>query len=375
LSISSLKYYLEDPLLQHLYSEIKKAGPIRSVSLDITNECNLRCKGCYFFEEGMDRHSTNNESLLDQWIQNEKLRGTNFVTIVGGEPSLALLSLKKLYNSFNLNVATNGLIKIPKEGFENLPIGIAVWGNHKTDSVLRANGKRDLFKESLNNYKDDSRAFWYYTIAPGNAQEIESVVEECIQNGNRVLFNYYSDISSHGGHLDYRHGFEKVMNEVDRMIELYPDKILSNHYFNRVVGTGKLYDMEWGYDVCTNLSVDNPINTERLKSGVSTNKHFNAYNSDFTSTRRCCTGVDRNCDSCFDTWEHFSWIMVHMKKHLGNKREFGGWLSTMYQFYHINRLLKNEPDKVLLRKVQYLASNAVKTEGKKEECLNSISTV
>ncbi|MEK6781798.1 MAG: radical SAM protein [Bacteroidota bacterium] len=124
---NSLREYLKDPFLDQLYSEIKAAGPIRSVSLDITHQCNLRCTGCYYFEEDMDRYSTSNESLLDNWIITEKERGTNFVTIVGGEPSLALPRLKKIYDNFKLNVATNGLIKIRKEGFENMPIGIALW--------------------------------------------------------------------------------------------------------------------------------------------------------------------------------------------------------------------------------------------------------
>ena len=347
---TSLKYYLEDPLLYYLYSEVKKAGPIRSVSLDITHECNLRCKGCYYFGEGMDKHVTHEEALLDTWIDSEKERGTNFVTIVGGEPSLVLPRLKKLYDNFKINVATNGLTPIPIEGFENLPIGVAVWGDHKTDSRLRANGRRDLFNEALRNYKNDDRAFWYYTVAPGHSHEIETVVDQCVQNGNRVLFNYYSDLSGLGGEFDYRNGFGRVMDEIDRMIDLYPGKILSTSYYNRVVATGQLYDMRWGYDVCTNLSVSHPLNQERFQNGLPYNKHFNAFNADFTSTRRCCTGEHRNCDSCFDTWEHFSWIMVHMRKHMGSKEEFGAWLSTVYLFYFINRITQfNKGDEILIQ--------------------------
>ena len=71
------------------------------------------------------------------------------------------------------------------------------------------------------------------------------------RNGNKVLFNYYSDLSGLGGSFDFRKGFNKVRDEVNRMIELYPGKILSTAYFNRVVSTGQLYDMHWGFDVCT----------------------------------------------------------------------------------------------------------------------------
>lgn len=350
-----LTYYLSDPFLNRVFRLIKSAGPIRSVSLDITHECNLRCTGCYYFGDGMDRHMASQESLLDDWIHRELQRGTNFVTVVGGEPSLVLSRLKKIYDHFKVNVATNGLKKIPLDGFERLPIGVAIWGNTATDSRLRANGKRNLFGEALRNYKNDQRAFWYYTVAPGLAHEIEEVVDRCIQNGNRVLFNYYSDLSGLGGEFDYRQGFEAVMDAIDRMMEKYPGKILSTPYLNQVVATGKLEGMTWGYDVCTNLSENFAGNQSRLSSGTPSNRHFRAYNSDFTSTRRCCTGTARSCDSCFDTWEHFSWIMLHYRKHLHSKEAFTNWLGTMYLFYALNHLLTGELDEQKLILFQNLS--------------------
>jgi len=355
--MSDLREYLKNPFLDSLYQQIKAAGPIRSVSLDITNTCNLRCKGCYYFEEGMDNFSAQNEEVLDLWIEKEKGRGTNFVTIVGGEPSQALQRLKKIYNNFRISVATNGLIRIPLEGFENLPIGIALWGDHKTDSILRANGKRDLFQEALKNYKDDKRAFWYYTVAPGNAVEIEKVVEECIQNGNRILFNYYSDLSNLGGNLDFRSGFVDVKNEIDRMIDLYPDKILTTKYLNHTVATGSLFDQKWGYEVCTNLSENFEGNKERLAKGMPSNPHFRAYNADFATTRRCCTGINRDCDSCYDTWEHFSWIMINMRKHLKSEEDFANWLTTVYTFYFVSRMVEPEDPDQLMKKIHMAAAN------------------
>jgi MoaA/NifB/PqqE/SkfB family radical SAM enzyme len=357
----SLKEYLSDPFLYHLYSEVRNAGPIRSVSLDITQHCNLRCTGCYYFHEEMDQCSTTDESLLDQWILSEKERGTNFVTVVGGEPSLALPRLKKIYDNFKSNVATNGLIRIPMEGFENLPIGVALWGNHQADAQLRINGKQNLFARAKANYKNDSRAFWYYTVAPGNADQIEQVVEECIQNGNKVLFNYYSDLSGAGGDLDYRQGFERVMEGIDRVIERYPSMIYNSSYLNRVITTGTLYEEKWGYDSCTNISTNYEGNQARMKTNKPFNKHFRAYHADFTSTRRCCTGTKRSCDSCFDTWEHFSWIMINLRKHLGSKEEFSHWLFAMYSFYLINRLVDITQEEGMLSEMHAAAEVGMKT--------------
>jgi len=338
--MSILTNYLSDPFLNKLYAQIRQAGSLRSISLDLTHECNLRCNGCYYFGEGMDEIILRN-SFLDtafhDLIRQEKKRGTNFVTVVGGEPSLRLDRLKIIYDNFKMNVATNGLIKIPFKDFESMPIGVSVWGDHKTDADSRNNGKKDLFEIVLNNYKDDPRAFFYYTVSHDKNNEIESVVEQCINNGNKVLFNYYSDLSREKE--NYRQDFVKVQLEIDRMIEEFPNHILTTSYFNNVITSGKIHNHNWGYDVCTNVSTNYKKNEARLKNGNPYNRHFRSYNADFKTTRRCCTGIDRSCDSCFDAWEHFSWIMVNMKMHLSSKQKFAHWLTTMYMFYYINGLV------------------------------------
>ncbi|MCD6597068.1 MAG: hypothetical protein J7L04_05240 [Bacteroidales bacterium] len=350
--MSTLSTYLSDPFLFKLYAQIRSAGSLRSISLDLTHECNLRCIGCYYFEEEMDSvvdDKLDLDKAFFELVENEKERGTNFVTVVGGEPSQRLDRLKIIYDNFKMNIATNGIKRIPFEGFENMSIGVSVWGDHQTDADLRNNGKRDLFKMALSNYKDDSRAFFYYTVAHDKYDEIESVVRQCINNGNKVLFNYFSDLAE-----DQRQDFEKVRVEIDRMIDLYPEHILTTSYFNQVTTTGKLYDLDWGYDVCTNVSNNYKNNKSRMNNGNPYNLHFRSYNADFKTTRRCCTGIDHNCISCFDAWEHFSWIMVHMKKHLGSKQEFINWLTTMYMFYYINGLFGINGDENDILKIHSL---------------------
>ncbi len=360
--MSALSSYLSDPFLKELYLQIRSAGSLRSISLDLTHECNLRCTGCYYFEEGMDLIVGNNSNLDKDFIElvnSEKKRGTNFVTVVGGEPSLRLDRLKIIYDNFNMNVATNGLEKIPLEGFENMPIGVSVWGDHKTDAKLRNNGKRDLFKIALDNYKNDSRAFFYYTVTPNKSNEIESVVKQCINNGNKILFNYYSDLRD--GWETHHQSFENVQFEIDRMISLYPDYILTTSYFNKVITTGTLFKQQWGYDVCTNVSTDFSGNSNRLENGNPFNPHFQSFNADFKTTRRCCTGIDRSCDSCFDAWEHFSWIMINMKLHLNTKNDFINWLSTMYIFYYINGLVGKNKDENIISRLHNLFNNQKNT--------------
>ncbi len=340
---SKLKDYLQDPFLRSLYTDVRKAGSLRSISLDLTHNCNLRCSGCYYFAEEMDRfESPEDDAIFDEFIQKEKERGTNFVTIVGGEPSLELGRLKKIYDNFAMNVATNGLVKIPRHGFEKMPIGVAVWGDHETDKQLRGGGKHDIFSKALQNYRGDDRAFFYYTVIPGKAHEIAGVVEQCVDNGNPVLFNFYGAVSGSGDSLYFGDGFAAARREIDRMIERYPDRILMTSYFSRVASTGRLFDEKWGYDVCTSITSDHAMNRVRIQNGKPFNPHFRAYNADFVTTRRCCTGMERDCATCFDVWEHFSWVMLNLKKHLVSRQAFTNWLTTMYLFYLLNRIVDYE---------------------------------
>jgi len=338
-----LAEYLRDPFLAVLFEDLRRVGPLRAILVDITHVCNLRCKGCYFFEEEMDaREAPEDEAVFDAFVASEHARGTNFVTIVGGEPSLQLPRVKKLHDKFFATVVTNGLNKIPHEGFENMSIGLSVWGDHATDTRLRGNGKIPVFAKALANYRDDARAIWYYTTTPQNAGEIESVVSQIVENGNYVTFNFYGDIAGLGGSVDHRHGFAAVRREIDRLIARYPERVLFTSYVSQVVSSGKLFDETWGYDVCCSITPDNALNRARVANGRPFNPHFRAYNPDLTSTRRCCVGNERDCGNCYDVYAHVSWIMMNLHRHAGSKQDFTNWLTAMWVFYVGNRILPFE---------------------------------
>jgi len=351
---SQIREYLRDPFLKRLYSEIREAGSLKSIVVDITHICNIRCQGCFFFAENMDQYQApREEAEFDAFIDREKARGTNFVTIAGGEPSLMLNRVKKMHDNFWVMVVTNGTRRIPYKGFENLPIAVSLWGDHETDTRLRGGGKLDVFARGLANYKNDPRAFFYFTTSPGNVHQIESVVEECVANGNTILFSFYGDVSGMGGELDHRRGFAEVRREINRMIDRYPDKILLTSYMNKVISSGILYNETWGYDVCSNLSIDNEKNIARLKNGKPFNAHFKAFYPDLKTTRRCCVGDARDCSTCFNVWTRVGWIMLNMQLHLGSKQEFTNWLTTMYIFYLINRIVDFDEGVKLLPEIHH----------------------
>lgn len=339
---SRLAEYLKDPLLQRMHDAIRAAGPVRPIQVDLTHACNLRCQGCYFFSEGMDAYvepKASEEALFDAFLEKEKARRTNYITVLGGEPSLQLGRLKKIHDNFWGIVVTNGLRKIPVEGFEKLAIAVSVWGDHEIDTKLRGNGTLDVFARGLKNYRDDRRVVWYYTTTAGNAHEVERVVEQIVQNGNFVGYNFYGDIAGLQGAVDHRHGFGAVCREIDRMIERYPERMLYSSYIAEVIAAGRIFDDKWGFDVCASLSTDHPKNQERMKNGKPYLHHYRVYNADLTSTRGCCRSDSYDCANCRDTWAHMAWIMVNLDQYLGSKEDFTNWLSTNFVFYLTSHII------------------------------------
>jgi len=334
------RYLAADDFLAGLAKEVGQCGSVRPIVVDVTHKCNLRCKGCYFFAEDMDKHKPpREEEDFDKFIEQERTRGTNYMTVVGGEPALRLARLKKLHDNFHILPYTNGAIPIPRVGFEKLNIAVSLWGGHETDKALRGNDKDDVFEASLKNYKDDPRAVWYYTTTPGNAHEVMPVVEEIVANGNYIMFSFYEDHDHLGAGFDHRSGFERVRQEILRAIEKYPDRILTTAYLAEVATTNKLYDLQWGYDVCPAVSADNPRNAGRIQNGNVYSRHMRCYMPDLKTTRRCPVGEDHDCSACYNVFARLTWILINSQLHLKTKAEFERWIGTAYTFYVFTGLI------------------------------------
>jgi hypothetical protein len=331
--------YLEDDLRRSMWAAIRAAKPIRSISVDITRRCNLRCTGCYFFAEGMDASRDADDETLEAFVVDEVARGTNFVTVIGGEPSLALSRLRRLYGSFRLMTVTNGLRKIPFVGFEDMPISVSVWGDRAMDRELRGYGKIDVFDRALANYQGDPRVVWYFSLVSGSGPDLADVVKACVANGNMVGFNFYGDISGVGGACDHKTGFAGPRRIIDDLIGRFPESIVISRHLSEVISTGRLLNQQWGYDVCGSITANHPKNRERVANGAPFNSHFRAYNADLHSTRRCCVGDERDCATCYDVWAHMSWVMLNFSRHLSTQSDFTNWLEATYLFYGVNRLV------------------------------------
>jgi MoaA/NifB/PqqE/SkfB family radical SAM enzyme len=342
-----IKEYLSDPFLRRLYEEAMNAGRFVPITLDLTHVCQLRCEGCYFFSEQLDNSKApRDEAVFDAFVEQERARGTNFITVIGGEPSLQLPRLKKLHDNFRCVTVTNGLRRIPMEGFERMALAVSVWGDHELDKELRGAGKIDVFARALRHYRDDPRAAFYFTVSNGNAEGVDSAVDEIVANGNLVAFSFYEDWAGLGGEFDQSKGYARALREVYRMIDKYPDRILTTAYSANIASGRTMFDLVWGHETCPVVSsgydpdVDGwhgsdywrEQNAKRLRNGQPYYPNHRSVMPDLKSVRRCSVGEESDCSKCHNAYARYIWIMLNRNIHTDTKQDFTNWLTTAWMF-------------------------------------------
>ena len=80
---------LADPAIRARWEKVRKYFFLRESTYDMSNRCNIRCEGCYYFNG--EKHLAAEERDPAAWqalMAQEKERGITFVVLAGAEPSL-----------------------------------------------------------------------------------------------------------------------------------------------------------------------------------------------------------------------------------------------------------------------------------------------
>lgn len=308
------------------YRRIAKLN-IRSSIYDVTNRCNLRCKGCFFFSSGEDRAAAE-ETDLGRWeafVDKEKARGVNLAILIGGEPTLCLDRVEAFYHRLPTFCATNGLIKVPRERFPDMMVGISLWGDEADEKVLRG---RDTFAVSSRNYAGDPHAYYLYTITPRQIGQTERIIRKIRDVGVKVHMQLLSNDEGVDGFSWKPEELRDIRAEMDGVLARYPDTVISCRYYHEIITTGRMLGRPFGWKECP--SVTEPLDTRRPvpKRLI----HFIRWASDLTSMHRCCTSETRDCGTCKDGAAHMSWVMVNKRAHLRSTRDLQNWIEVYEMF-------------------------------------------
>lgn len=331
-----------DAQLAERFKTVRKwSGGIRVSEYHLTNACNIRCKGCWFFEYGHDKTSREETSLaaLEAFVRKETERKVNCALLIGGEPTLfpERVGVFTKWMKY-VTISTNGLRKLPREGFEKVNVAVTLFGGGPLDDELRGikpSGQHfgGLLDTALGHYKNDDRVIFIYAVTRRGLRYIEETVRKIADNGNKVNFNYYSE---YGTRDPLRVGNEApLLEECLRMKEKYPDTVVGHPYYISALVTGRSHWGEFGYEVCPSLSVDHPAHEQRLVNGNPHLPFFNTYSADLKTVQFCCTSG--HCDGCRDSQAVFSWLLVSLEHFLVSKDKLRLWVelaeSYWKQFY------------------------------------------
>jgi hypothetical protein len=308
---------------------------IRSSIYDVTNRCNLRCKGCFFFSS--DEHLVDEEPDIAKWeafVDAEKARGVNLAILIGGEPALYLDRVEAFYRRLPTYCATNGLIKIPRDRFPDLMIGISLWGDEQDEKTLRG---RDAFSISSKHYAGDPYTYYLYTITPHQVGtgKIEKMVRRIDDLGLKVHFQLLSNDEGVDGFTWSPPELADVRDEMDDLLARYPRAVVSSRYYHQVITTGRLLDRAWGWKECP--SVTEPLDTRQPRPRRLI--RFIRWAADLQTMHRCCTSATRDCRTCKDGAAHMSWVMVNKREHIRTTETLQNWITVYEMFAKLYRFI------------------------------------
>jgi hypothetical protein len=320
------------------YMKIRNISSKVTVSeYHLTNACNIRCEGCWFFEFDFDKNTkeVTKSAPLEAFLQAERMRGVNTALVIGGEPTLfpKRLEAYRKYMDY-MTISTNGLNKLPVEGFEDVAVLISLFGGGQLDDKIRAikpNGERftGLFQTALKHYKNDPRACFIFAVTEDGIEHIEPTVKAIHENGNRLSFNYYSKYGT--GDPLYQAHAERLIDTLLEMKEKYPTTVLSVPYYIRSIITGESHWGSFSYQECPSISVDHPDNQKRLAEGGPVLPKFNTWSPDLETLNLCCTSG--HCEDCRDSQAVFSWLLVNMAKFRRNSEHMKTWIDISESYW------------------------------------------
>ena len=311
---------------------------VRVAEYHLTNACNLRCQGCWFFAYEFDA-KTREPSAPESWnafAKEQAARGTTAALLIGGEPTLHPERIAAFVDAMPfVTISSNGLRALPREGFENVAVALTLFGGVASDDALRAirpSGRRfrGLFGTALDHYRNDPRAHFIYALAPDGVDLVEDTVKRIRDNGNRVTFNYYA---SYGGSEAPRRADDeqRLLEEALRMREAHPDTVTCHPEFIRTLLSGGSGALRWGYEVCPSISRSHPAHAARFGNGQPALPGFEVWGADQQTIQFCCASAA--CGECRDSQAIYSWLMISLPRFLESRESLFTWVGIAESYW------------------------------------------
>ncbi len=307
---------LAEPAVKARWEKVRRYFFLRESTYDMTNRCNIRCNGCYYYE-GTKQFARENSDpgAWRELMRQEKARGITYVVLAGAEPSLVPELLDVCFAEMPLGcIATNGVHRIdPRVGYR---IHISVWGNDGTS--FRVRKARGLLRRQIANYRGDPRAVFVYTFTRENIDEAPEVIDALAAEDCRVTFNVFSATVGYAGEL--RHDAASLLRTrevMGEMLDRHPGHLLFSPY-NAVAHTHArgLHEL-----------FSCPYPRRNASTAIGLGRSFRQFRADLTWDRdaACCV-PDTDCDDCRHYAAGSAVVTARLYRHVTDPLSFKAWL-------------------------------------------------
>jgi hypothetical protein len=245
--------------------------------------------------------------------------------LIGGEPTLCLDRVEAFYTRLSTFCATNGLIKIPRDRFPDMMLGISLWGDEHAEKILRG---KDTFSISSRNYEGDPHVYYLYTITPQQIGKTERIIRKIRGVGLKVHLQLLSNDEGVSGFSWTPDQLDAIRVEMDAMLDAYPDTLISSRYYHEIITTGKMLGRSFGWNECPSVTQPLDHRSPPPKRLI----EFIRWASDLNTMHRCCTSETRDCATCKDGAAHMSWVMVNKRAHIRTTRDLQNWIEVYEMF-------------------------------------------
>ena len=211
-------------------------------------------------------------------------------------------------------------------------VGISLWGDSEDEKKLRG---KDTLSVSLKNYTGDPYTYYLYTITPPQIGRTERIVRTIRDAGLKVHFQLLSNDEGAEGFSWAPGELAAICEEMDQMLDSYPDTVISSKYYHRVLTTGEMLGRKWGWMECP--SVTEPMDTRQPQPKRLI--RFIRWGADLETMHRCCTSATRDCTTCKDGAAHMSWVMVNKRAHIRRTQDLQNWIETYEMFAKLYRFI------------------------------------
>lgn len=310
------KDLLNIPEVGERWNKVRKYFFLRESTYDMSNRCNIRCDGCYYYEgEKQFAKENRDPEAWRKLMQAEKARGITYVVLAGAEPALVCDLLQVCYDEMPLGcIATNGVKRIPDSvGYK---LHISVWGDDV--SSFRVRRAKNLLARQADNYAGDPRAVFVYTFTRQNIPETREVVDYLASRECLVTFNVFSAPVDYDGPL--RHDARSLAETREMMLELvesYPDHVLFSPY------SAVAHTHQHGLHHLYGCSYPRMNPSTALGLGRS----FRQYRTDLSWDRdvACCV-PDTDCVDCRHYASGSAVVTARLHRHAIDPDTFKSWL-------------------------------------------------